>query len=200
MFAAFYRVLVILTDALCGGVIIRLGLSFRQGAVSSKKILAGAALVCLALGIGAGVYVAGKSKPAPEVALTSIQNQSLKLSGLRGKVVLVNFWATSCPGCISEMPALIETHKKFQPRGFETVSVAMQYDPPNYVLNYAQNNHLPFFVTLDTTGGIAEAFGGIVGTPTSFLIDKRGNIVQQYIGEPDFKALHQLIESKLQET
>ena len=57
-----------------------------------------------------------------------------------------------------------------------------------------------FFVTLDSSGSIANAFGGILGTPTTFLIDKRGNIVQQYIGEPKFSALHQLIEAKLQES
>ena len=165
----------------------------------SKKILIGGAL-CLALAAGAGVYLASSGKPAPDVALTSIQQQSLQLSALRGKVVLVNFWATSCPGCIHEMPALIDTHKKFQARGFETVSVAMQYDPPEYVLNYAQSTKLPFFVTLDRSGSIANAFGGILGTPTTFLIDKRGNIVQQYLGEPDFAALHQLIEAKLQES
>ena len=165
----------------------------------SKKILIGGAL-CLALAAGAGLYFAGGGKPAPDVAMTSIQQQALQLSALRGKVVLVNFWATSCPGCIHEMPALIDTHKKFQARGFETVSVAMQYDPPEYVLNYAQSNKLPFFVTLDSSGSIANAFGGILGTPTTFLIDKRGNIVQQYIGEPKFSALHQLIEAKLQES
>lgn len=166
----------------------------------SKKFLFAGVTLGLALLVSAAVYLSGRGTPAPDVKMTSIQQQSLQLSALRGKVVLVNFWATSCQSCIHEMPALIDTHKKYQARGFETISVAMQYDPPEYVLNYAQSNKLPFFVTLDSSGSIANAFGGILGTPTTFLIDKRGKIVQQYIGEPKFSALHQLIEAKLQES
>lgn len=151
--------------------------------------------------LGAGAWLrGGGSDQAPQLAFSSLAGEASSMEQLRGKVVLVNFWATSCQSCIHEMPALIDTHKKYQARGFETISVAMQYDPPEYVLNYAQSNKLPFFVTLDSSGSIANAFGGILGTPTTFLIDKRGNIVQQYIGEPKFSALHQLIEAKLQES
>ena len=55
---------------------------------------------------------------------------------LVGKVTLVNFWATTCISCVKEMPALVDTHQKFKDRGFETVAVAMSYDPPAWVLNF----------------------------------------------------------------
>lgn len=159
------------------------------------------ALVAVAFAAaGVGGYLAmNKGEAAPNVSFTSIKGEPGTLAGLKGKVVLVNFWATSCSGCMHEMPELIATHQKYQARGFQTVSIAMSYDPPNYVLNYAQSKQLPFFVTLDSEGKLAEAFGGILGTPTSFVIDKRGKIVRRYLGEPNFAELHQLLEQKLAE-
>lgn len=168
--------------------------------MSNKIIKLAAAGVLLAGAIGAGIYYAGRHEAAPQVAFKSLQQQPMSLAQWRGKVVLVNFWATSCPSCIHEMPALVDTWRKYHSRGFELVAVAMEYDPPEYVMNYAQNNQLPFTVALDSKGDIARAFGGILGTPASFVIDKQGRIVQRYLGEPDFRQLHQLIESKLQES
>ena len=99
---------------------------------------------------------------------------------------MVNFWATSCITCVGEMPKIIETYNKYHGQGFETIAVAMSYDPPNYVLNYTEKNKLPFKVALDIRGDLARSFGDIRLTPTTFIIDKRGNIVKQYLGEPDF--------------
>jgi len=136
---------------------------------------------------------------APEVQFVTLKGEKLATSDLRGKVVLVNFWATDCTTCMHEMPQLIETYKKFAPQGFETIAVAMSYDPPNYVLNYAEKNALPFKVALDVKGDIAKRFGDIRLTPTSFLIDKQGRIVKQYLGEPDFAAFQALVAQKLKE-
>ena len=68
---------------------------------------------------------------------------------------LVNFWATSCTGCMKEMPRLVETHRKYAGQGFETVAVAMSYDRPDYVQTYVNTNKLPFKVALDMDGSIA---------------------------------------------
>ncbi|MNR19750.1 thiol-disulfide oxidoreductase [compost metagenome] len=95
------------------------------------------------------------------------------------------------------MPKLRATHEKYAPQGYETVAVAMSYDPPNYVQTYVKDTALPFFVTLDSSGSIAKAFGEVQLTPTSVLIDKQGNIIKRYVGEPDFNELHQLIEQNL---
>ncbi len=168
--------------------------------VSNNSIRLAVAGALLAGAIGAGVYVAGRHQPAPQVTFQTLQQQSFSLTQWRGRVVLVNFWATSCPSCIREMPAMADTWRKYHHRGFELVAVAMEYDPPEYVMNYAQSNPLPFTVALDRQGDIARAFGGILGTPASFVIDKQGRIVQRYLGEPDFRQLHQLIEARLQES
>jgi len=119
---------------------------------------------------------------------------------LQGKVVLVNFWATSCVTCVAEMPQLVQTHQKFNARGYETLAVAMSYDPPAYVVNFKETRQLPFKVAIDNTGAVAKAWGDVKITPTTYLVNKRGQIVKQYVGEPDFAALHQLIDKLLTES
>ncbi len=137
--------------------------------------------------------------PAPAQTFVTLKGEKIATSDLRGKVVLVNFWATDCAVCAKELPQMIETHKKFQPRGLETVAVAMQYDPPNYVIQYTEKNALPFKVALDPLGAHAKAFGDVKFTPTTFVIDKRGNIVDKIVGEPNFATLHALVGRLLSE-
>jgi peroxiredoxin len=136
---------------------------------------------------------------APDVRYTLLDGAGSTLKARQGKVMLVNFWATSCTTCMHEMPQIIATHEKYKARGFDTLAVAMSYDPPAYVSNYAQSRQLPFGVAIDNTGSIAQAFGDVRLTPTTFLLDKRGGIVKKYVGEPDFAALHGLIEDLLKE-
>ncbi len=153
-------------------------------------------LVAVGLVTG-GILLIGGGKPAPTARFTLISGDALPLEALRGKVVLVNFWATSCPSCIKEMPQLVETYRRYQPRGLETVAVAMSYDPADYVKTYAAKNALPFKVALDTDGANAQAFGGVRLTPTTFVLDQEGRVVRQFLGEPDFTELHRLLESLL---
>ncbi len=112
----------------------------------------------------------------------------------------MNFWATSCTTCVAEMPEVIATYNKYKERGFDTVAVAMSYDPPSYVVNFAQTRQLPFKVAIDNTGGAAKAWGDIQLTPTTFLVNKRGEIVKRYVGAPNFAELHQLLEKLLAES
>jgi peroxiredoxin len=155
-----------------------------------------AVLVFLALA-GTLAMLLSQKPAAPQTAFTALNGEKIALDSLRGKVVLVNFWATSCPGCIKEMPDLVKTWQKYHSRGLETIAVAMSYDPPEYVRQFAEKNGLPFTVALDTDGAVAQAFGNVRVTPTTWVIDKQGQIIQQYVGEPDFAKLHALIESAL---
>ena len=81
---------------------------------------------------------------------------------------------------------MVETYNKFKGQGLEFVAVAMQYDPPNYVLNYAETRKLPFKVALDAGGDLAKPFGDVAMTPTTFVIGKDGKILKRYVGEPQF--------------
>ena len=133
----------------------------------------------------------------PEVIITTIQGQKLPLKTLRGHVVLINFWATDCAICVKEMPMMAATYRKYQPRGFEAVFIAMPHDRPDHVVHFANRNQLPFKVVLDVQGEINRAFGDIKVTPTTFVVDKNGRIVKRIVGEPDFERLHALIERRL---
>ena len=147
----------------------------------------------------AGYKALFTDNPAPAVTFTSLKGEKISTAELRGQVVLVNFWATDCPTCVKEMPRMVTTYNKFGKSGFELIAVAMRHDPPNYVINYTEKNALPFRVALDPMGELAKAFGDVKLTPTTIVIDKRGNIVTRILGEPDFAKLETLIEQKLAE-
>ena len=134
---------------------------------------------------------------APNINFVTLQGKTIPLSSLQGKMVLVNFWATDCPGCIEEMPELINTYQQYKDKGFEVVAVAMPYDKLQQIITYSQNNALPFPVAHDSQGEAAEKFSDVRVTPTSFIIDKQGRITQKLIGVLDFAALRQLLNREL---
>jgi peroxiredoxin len=146
------------------------------------------------------LLAACSSQVAPESNFVLLDGSKTSTSQCRGKVTLVNFWATSCTTCVAEMPQIISTYQQYQSRGFETLAVAMSYDPPSYVVNFTQTRKLPFKVALDNTGAVAKTWGDIQLTPTTFLIDKQGVIVKRYVGTPDFKELNALIDKLLAAT
>ena len=168
----------------------------RPLTVSRRRGLAALAAVTT-LGTALLLGGCGTRDTAPESTFVLIDGAKTTTTELKGKVTLVNFWATTCVSCVKEMPMLVDTHNKFKDRGYETVAVAMSYDPPAYVLNFAQSRQLPFKVALDNTGDIAKAWGEVKLTPTTYLVDKQGNIVKRFVGEPDMAALHNLIEELL---
>lgn len=154
----------------------------------------------VSVALGSAVISGCSPTPAPDSTFVLLDGSRLQSSTLKGKVTLVNFWATSCVSCVAEMPHLVETYQKFQAKGYETVAVAMSYDPPAYVVNFAQSRKLPFKVAIDNTGDVARAWGDVKLTPTSFVVNKRGEIVKQFVGQPNFAELHALIERLLAES
>lgn len=139
-------------------------------------------------------------KAAPAVRYPLISGGALSSADLRGKVVLVNFWATSCTTCVGEMPNVVKTYQTYAPRGFEVIAVAMSYDQPQFVRQFAAAGpagRLPFPVAIDGDGALAQAWGGVSLTPTSFLIDRDGRVIKQYVGPPDFAELGHLLDGLL---
>lgn len=151
------------------------------------------------LAIGAAVAWQGSSTAsvAPNSNFVLLDASKTTTTDFKGKVTLVNFWATSCTTCVAEMPKMITTYNQYHAKGYEMVAVAMSYDPPSYVVNFAQTRQLPFKVAIDNTGAIAKAWGDVQLTPTTYLLDKKGAIVKRYVGAPDFAELNALIEKLL---
>ena len=102
-----------------------------------------------------------KKNTVADLTMITIKGKTIATQELRGKVVLFNFWATDCPGCIKEMPELINTYNKYKNNNFEVLAVSMYYDPPSRVITYAKNNQLPFPVILDFDKTIKNAFKNI---------------------------------------
>lgn len=162
----------------------------------SRRLMAFALLSSL-VGASFGLMGCGASKAAPQSTFVLLDGSRQTTADFKGKVMLVNFWATSCVTCVAEMPEMIATHKKYAAQGFDTVAVAMSYDPPSYVVNFSETRQLPFKVAIDNTGAVAKAWGDVKLTPTTYLVNKQGEVIKQYVGQPDFAALHKLIEKLL---
>jgi peroxiredoxin len=136
-------------------------------------------------------------KQAPEITFTTIAGKKITMSSLKGQVVLVNFWATDCPGCIAEMPKLVETYNQYHTKGLEIIAVAMPTDPISQVQNYVQKNKLPFPVVHDDNENITSHFDDVRLTPTTFMIDRQGHLMGKIIGEMDFTALKTQLDKSL---
>ena len=158
--------------------------------LTRRLALAALAIATLALA------ACGKSE-APASTFVLLDGSSQTTADMKGKVTLGNFWATSCTTCVAEMPQIVATYDKYKDKGYDTIAVAMQYDPPSYVVNFAQTRKLPSKVAIDNTGKVADAWGDVKLTPTIYIVDKQGQIVKKYVGAPNFDELHKLIEKLL---
>ena len=162
--------------------------------ISLKKSLL--PIIVIALLVFLGLQL--NNKPAaPNVTFTTIDGKQISMASLKNQVVLVNFWATDCPGCIKEMPQLINTYNQYHKKGFEVIAVAMPYDQITQILNYSKSQALPFPITHDSTAEISNQFGQVSLTPTAFIYNKQGHLLQRTIGELDFNALQQLLNKEL---
>ncbi len=155
-----------------------------------------------------GMTVAASSvagKPAPNLKLKDLDGKEVSLADLKGKVVLVNFWATWCDPCRVEIPWLIEMQGKYASRGFTVVGVAMDDEGKSAVAPFVEKERFdvngqqlpmsyPIWLGSDDA---ADQFGGILGYPTSFLISKDGKQVEKYQGLLNYDQLVKDIESQL---
>lgn len=134
---------------------------------------------------------------APEATFVTLTGKSINMADLKGKVVLVNFWATTCTTCVKEMPGLVDTYNSYKDKNFEMIAVAMDYDPPAQVLNFATHKKLPFPVMHDGFGNVASAFRHKGITPTTIIYDKSGFRIMYKVGELNFNDLHKLLDKAL---
>ncbi len=165
--------------------------------MTRKDRLSGLFILVVALAVGWLWLSSGGLSHAPDTTFRIIDGRQISTQDLKGKPVLVTFWATTCPGCIKEMPHLIELYEEFSHRGFEIIGVAMAYDPPNQVLELVKRRQVPYPIALDIDGTIAKVFDNVLLTPTSFLISPDGRIIQHKIGEMDMLELRNTISAIL---
>ena len=131
---------------------------------------------------------------APKAMFVTLNGKTINMADLKGKVVLVNFWATTCTTCVKEMPGLVDTYNKYKNKNVEMIAVAMDYDPPAQVLNFATHKKLPFAVMHDGYGDVAKAFRHKGITPTTYVYDKTGFRILYKVGELDFVQLNKLLD------
>jgi peroxiredoxin len=114
--------------------------------------------------------------------VNTVDGQTLKLASLTGKPYLLEFWSTTCPGCVKEIPHLVAVQQTFKSQGFDVVGVAMSYDKLEEIKAMQQAKGINYVVGYDQSGALAQQFNVRV-TPTSFLVDAQGKIVTQKMGE-----------------
>ena len=126
---------------------------------------------------------------APEFTLQNIDGGTIQLSDLRGKVLLINIWATWCPPCRAEMPAMQRVYLDYQHLGFEILAVnATKQDNPTSVANFTSDLGLTFPILLDYDGDVSRKYQ-LRSLPTSFFVDTSGIIQDVIIGGPMAEAL-----------
>lgn len=125
-------------------------------------------------------------KKAPDFALKDINNKPFNLSSLRGKVVILNFWATWCPPCRAEMPSLNNLYREFRNKGLEVVAISTdRYS--SIIKDYISKNPIDFTVLIDTDNKVSRQFK-VFSIPTTFLIDRNGIIIERYLGEENWAS------------
>jgi thiol-disulfide isomerase/thioredoxin len=143
--------------------------------------------------------------PEPEVNFKDLDDKEVPLSQYKGKVVLVNFWATWCEPCQIEIPWLIEMQQKYSSRGFTVLGVDVDDEGKKAVVPYVAKERfnvngqkLPMnYPILLGNDAVADKFGGLLGYPTSFLISRDGKVVKKVQGLIDYQEVTQAIESQL---
>jgi peroxiredoxin len=133
---------------------------------------------------------------APDFSLRDLNNQTLELANYRGKVVLLDFWATWCTPCRGEIPHFVEFQNNYREQGLQVIGISMD-DDAKPVREFYQEFKMNYPVALGNEK-VAEAYGGVLGLPITFLIGRDGQVAAKYVGEVEMPVLQQEIETLLQ--
>jgi peroxiredoxin len=133
---------------------------------------------------------------APDFSVNDIAGKKLALSQYRGKVVLLDFWATWCAPCLEEIPHFVQMQDKYGAQGFQAIGISMD-DGPKPVQEFYKQHKLNYPVAIGSSA-LADSYGGILGLPVTFVINRDGKIRKKYVGATDPNAIEQEVAQALQ--
>ncbi len=146
-----------------------------------------------------GVEEIQPPQPAPDFEAPRLDGSSFRLSAHRGSVIVLNFWATWCPPCRTEIPDLIALQRELGDRGLLVVGVSVDEGGAEVVASFAEDFQINYPVVLDD-GSISEAYGGVWALPTTLVIDRSGRIRYQVLGIFPTEAMRPVLEALLDES
>ena len=132
---------------------------------------------------------------APDFALPDLEGNTVRLSDFKGKVIILDFWATWCPPCVKEIPHFVELYEKYRENGFQMIGIALSSGSAKDVKKFAAEHGINYPILMGNRE-VSRKYGNIRSIPTTFLIDRQGRIANKYIGyrpkdvfEKDLKSL-----------
>lgn len=134
--------------------------------------------------------------PAPDWKLTDLSGKRVSFSDFRGKVVILDFWATWCAPCRVEIPHFVELQKQYGDKGLTVIGVSLDEQGPEIVKKFVKQLGVSYPIVIGNEK-VAEAYGGIIAIPTTFVIDRQGRIVSQHMGYNDKATFEKEIQSLL---
>jgi cytochrome c biogenesis protein CcmG/thiol:disulfide interchange protein DsbE len=176
-----------------------------------RSALSGLAVALLALLLSSGCARQGSKQgatkvpadagavgsKAPDFELADISGKTVRLSDFAGKVVLLDFWATWCPPCRDEVPDFVRLQAKYRQQGVQVVGLSLDAEGAKVVRPFAEEYNVNYPMLLANAGTAAQ-FGGILGIPTTFVLDRQGRIVKKFIGRTELKTFEEAIKPLLE--
>jgi len=158
-----------------------------------RRSFAMSLLLCICAGVSAAqsspAEVTLLHKEAPEFTRTDLENRKLDLRAYRGKVVLLDFWATWCASCLLEMPRFVAWQSQYGPRNLQIIGISMD-DDPALARKLYKKMKLNYPVAMGDEK-LGQLYGGVLGLPLAFLIDSQGKVQAQFSGETDLELIEE---------